>query len=362
MSRGKEQAAQAGGEAEEQAAAEEQLDQEGAPEGESEEQLDQIEQAEARADSRLSEGGEGAAPEEEEPEDKPGKPPRPKKTSKERREERKAAERRVREERDYLLQQNAEILRRLAEVEGTALDSRAMTVDSRLSECLNDIAEAERLEFAAIEAKDSAGAIQARRIRDQAGLRANNLKAEKERLAQVLAQQKSRPVYQAPAPGAAEAQSHAAQFRADKTWLQFAQNGAPLNPASATALALDTALRQEGRLTDRDPAYWKELDRRLRAALPQMFGSTDEDEEGDEDPELEEVQITQQRSAGRPAQASQKGPRVGSSTRQQNAGTAYRLSPARVAAIKELGEWDDPKLKKQWIEYYQNWDREHGIS
>jgi hypothetical protein len=35
----------------------------------------------------------------------------------------------------------------------------------------------------------------------------------------------------------------------------------------------------------------------------------------------------------------------------------FRLSPDRVAAMKEAGMWDDPTLRQKAIRNYANWDR-----
>lgn len=275
---------------------------------------------------------------------------RRKKTSRERREERKRTERRIREERDYLLQQNQAILQRLAQVEGATIENRGATLDTQLQECLNDAATAENLELDAQQQGDWDGVRQARRLREAAQNRAGLFKTEKERLANALAQRQSQQQTVAPTPGAAEIQRLSAQFRADKPWLQFAANGVPMNDESAVALTIDRALKKEGRYSEYEEAYWDELAKRTKAALPQMFGEAE-----DEDTE-EEVQV-------RPKVKSQarKGPVVGASGNQGTSGTKVRVSPERVAALKEIGAWDDPKLRAEYLKEYERYDREHGV-
>lgn len=320
-----------------------------------------------KGDSRLAAGGEEEVDEDEQPGD--GKAARPKKTSKQRRDERRASERRVREERDFLVQQVNDMRQRLSQVEGNSLDLHTMTVDSRLSECLNDAEQAERLEIAAREAKDVEGELQARRIREKASSQAGLLKNEKERLATLQAQRRSQPAPNAPVPGAEEIVSQAAQFRADKPWVQFAQNGAPLNAESAVALSIDHALNKEGKYSQRDPAYWRELDKRVKSALPHMFQSANDDQEDDIDDDEEDLEVIEtpkpQQRAAKPAAAApgKKGPAVGSSGRQQAAAPAgSRLSADRVAALKEMGVWDDPKSRAEWIAEYRKYDKEHGVN
>lgn len=320
-----------------------------------------------KGDARLAEGGEVEVEGDDEPD--AGKPDRPKKTSKQRRDERRASERRVREERDFLVQQVNEMRQRLSQVEGNALELHTMTVDSRLSECLNDAEQAERLEIAAREAKDVEGELQARRIREKASSQAGLLKNEKERLANAQAQRKTQP-QSAPVPGAEEIASQAAQFRANKPWVQFAQNGAPLNAESAVALSIDHALNKEGKFSQRDPAYWRELDKRVKAALPHMFQPASSDQEDDVDDDEEDLEVVETTPkplprAAKPAAAvpGKKGPAVGSSGRQQNAVQGgSRLSADRVAALKEMGVWEDPKSRAEWIAEYRKYDKEHGVN
>lgn len=294
----------------------------------------------------------------------PANPERPKKSSKQRRDERKAVERRVRDERDFLLQQNAEILNRLAAVEGTALNSHLVTVDSRLSECLNDVEQAERLEIAAREGKDVEAELQARKIRQKAADRASLFQTEKERLSSLMAQRKTAPQVPVPVPGAQEINQHAAQFRADKPWLQFGQNGAPINAETAVAVSIDHALSKEGRFGARDKSYWDELDKRVKAALPQLssgYHQEGDDLEDEDDPVVQQQQTTQKPKTATAKVAAvasgKKGPAVGSSARQGTSqGPPMRLSAERVSALKELGVWGTPE-QKEWVEEYAKYDR-----
>lgn len=290
----------------------------------------------------------------EEPDEEEEEPQRHKQTSKERREKRRQKERRIRDERDFLLQQVTDLTQRLSSVEGTALQTRMGLVDSQMSECLNDAASAESLEFDALQQGDRDGALQARRIAEAARERARLFKAEKERLGSYTQRQPQ----VAPSPGAAEIQRLSADFRADKPWLQFGANGVPLNPETAVALSIDHALKKEGRHSEYESDYWQELDRRVKAAVPHLFAGGDDDDLDDE------VDVGEEKAEVKkpaPKQAARKGPAVGSSGAQAASGTPKQtLSPERVAAIKELGEWDDPKLRDEWIKYYQRYDREHA--
>ena len=301
---------------------------------------------------------EKAEPEEEkaeEDEEDDDEPRHRKQTSKERREKRRLKERRVREERDFFLQQVNDLTQRLSQVENGSIQTRLGLVDSQMSECLNDAATAESLELDARNQGDRDGEIQARRLREAATKRADLFKAEKDRLSQYLTQRQNQPQV-APPPGAAEIQRLSADFRADKPWLQFGANGVPMNPETAVALAIDHALKKEGRYSEYESDYWQELDRRVKNAVPHLFRDGDEVDVSEEKDEVKpEPKKAPVKAAAR------KGPAVGSSGAQAASGAPRRtLSAERVAAIKELGDWDDPKARAEWIKYYEQYDREHA--
>jgi hypothetical protein len=323
----------------------------------------EVEEEPAKASGRLAEGGEAGEEGGEGGAD--GERARPKKTSKQRRDERKRTERLIREERDFYQSQYRDVLSRLNEIEATGLDSRMLVVDGRLNECLNDAAQAESLEMEALKAGNTQEVIQFRKVREAANGKANLFRQEKERLAQAQAQRTSRKTTPAPTPGAAEVAAHAARYRADKAWLQFDQSGAPLNAETAVALSIDAALKREGDLNEREADYWQELDKRVRSALPRLFGepvSGDADDDEDDEPVEPVIQQPTKAAPARAAAAAsgRKGPAVGSSGSQQAAGPTYRLSKERIEALKEIGEWDTPEQRKSWAKHYQQWDKEHS--
>lgn len=334
----------------------------------------------APLDEEAATGGEEQVAEGEEQGEPEPEAPKPRKESKRYHERRQY--RRLQTERDYLLAQNQQIINRMAVVETTALASWLSTVDSQLSECQNDADTAERLELEALQGNDNESVRTARRIREQATNKAAVLRADKERISRALEQAKqSRPP--APPPqvtGADEETSRLLKdFQANKPWLKFNEQGLPANAETSVVWALDQQLVHEGQLDTDDPEYWQELNKRVRSALPRLFG--DEPEEGgDEDDDLQQLDTSQngtqrqgsprraaapagQRQGQAPRAAGRRGPAVGSSTRQGNAGQGRpRLAPERIAAIKELGEWNDPKKRQEWVDYYAAYDKEHGVS
>jgi hypothetical protein len=328
------------------------------------------------ADARLAEGGEVNDPNSHGADEQaPGQNAqgRHKKTAQERKDQYRRAAKRYREERDYALQQNFEIMQRLAAVEGSAIETRLLTVDGRLVEHQNDADTALNLEAEALKQGDTEALRQARQIREAALSKVNVLKAEKDRLTQAIQQRASRPpVQQPPVPGQAEIQKHVADFKADKPWLQFGPQGQPVNRESAVLHAIDLAMQGEGRLHANEPEYWAELNKRAKAALPHLFGETDEGADDDDDVDTAQV-TTQQRTTVPPAKATvaapvRKGPVTAGSGRQATAGPVRkRLSPERVDALKQIGVWDartpaEIKERDAYIKEYEKYDREHGIT
>jgi hypothetical protein len=330
-------------------------------------------------EARLAEGGEADLDEEGEGSQGQGKDEHHrhdgKKTRKQRQDQYRRAARRLREERDFALEQNFEILQRLAAVEGTALETRLLTIDGRIAEYQNDADQALSLETQALTQGDQEALRQARLIREQALSRKTVLESEKGRVQAAInarASQPQRP-QQRPLPGQAEINQLATQFKANKPWLQFRQDGSPANRETAVYHAIDLAMQAEARFTPNEPEYWQELDRRGRSALPHLFGEDDVDL-GDGD-EVETVQQTQHKQAPPQRQAPQaqrtaRGPAVAGSGRQANAsGSAHHdLLPAQVAHLKEEGLWGnnlnaaDKKERDELIKYFRQHNRANGAN
>lgn len=132
---------------------------------------------------------------------------------------------------------------------------------------------------------------------------------------------------------------------------------------SAIVLAIDNALTNEGEHDPSTPAYWKELERRVKKQLPHMFDGSNVDDEDDEDlddPEPRE----QRRSAGNGQGSRRQAPqrRSGGPRMPSNAGggggapKTFYISAERKQAMIEAGVWDDTKLRNRYIKQYQKWD------
>ena len=112
---------------------------------------------------------------------------------------------------------------------------------------------------------------------------------------------------------------------------------------SAIVLAIDQRLTQEG-WDPRKKDYWDELSKRVARRLPEVAARQDDHDDDDE-----------------PAQKPPKKSPVAGSGR-DSGGTSknvIRISPERKKLLQEMGVWDDPKKRLEYVRYYQAYDAEH---
>ena len=236
------------------------------------------------------------------------------KTARERRLARNRNKALLRAENQALSSQVQHLMQRLSALETGQGDSRLAILDSEIKRCSDDLATADQVYVAAVDAnaKGQAGAaadvLAAQRFREDAKRRADSLTAERQQLAYQQTQARSMPPPQLPPPGSAIADQREAEFKASRPWLQFDPTGRPGNIESGVARAISAALRAEG-ADPATPDYWQQLDTRLRGALPQMHAGAEED--GDDEEDGEEEDETPPRTAPKvngdscPAQRSQ---------------------------------------------------------
>lgn len=108
----------------------------------------------------------------------------------------------------------------------------------------------------------------------------------------------------------------------------------------------EIASRIDRKLTDEgwDPKteeYWEELDARLSRYLPEKRKPVYNDSNSNPRNQRPRSMVE---SSGRESIASTRG-------------TEFRLTPERVAAMKEAGLWDNPELRRKATEKYAMWDR-----
>lgn len=136
---------------------------------------------------------------------------------------------------------------------------------------------------------------------------------------------------------------------------------------SAVVLAIDNALTEEGEFDPATPAYWKELEKRVKRRIPEAFEATDDDDDDDlddEDDRRGNGRSQQRQNGGRqPQRRSGGGPRMPSNAGGGGGGPkTFYLSAERKAAMIEAGVWDDVKLRNKYIKQYQKWDAANASS
>jgi hypothetical protein len=246
-----------------------------------------------------------------------------------RREIQKRAKENAQRELDMLRHTNAELMRRVAAIEGHTLQSNEQGIDQRLQQTLYEIRQAEQIMARATEAGNGEDVVAAIRIRDEAMSRAQQLQYNKQQMAQVR-EQAAQPT------GDPRVQSYASEWMQANPW--YSPQGG--DDDSAVVNAIDAAMTAQGY----DPtsrAYWEELTRRVAARVS-------DDDGGDS-----------RQSAPR-----RKAPPQGNT--REHAPTSTRkevyVTPERKAAMIEAGIWDDPVARNRMLKAYQAYDKNGSAS
>lgn len=155
--------------------------------------------------------------------------------------------------------------------------------------------------------------------------RAKELRTFKENAVQAL---------NAPAVPDAATTTHAQTFLGRNRWYQ---GPASAEPDSQVLTLLDNALAREG-WQPNSPAYWQELERRAATYLPHRMKG--------------QQAAAEDKVARSPVAGSS-----GGDARSPNGSQRFTLSPARVAAIKDAGKWDDAKERDRMIRAYRDYDK-----
>lgn len=219
-----------------------------------------------------------------------------------------------------LEQQTQELLRRLASVEGHAMQSNAQTLEDRLAKAQRDVQQAEHFIAKATEAGNGEDVVAAMRIRDQAMAETNQLAQQKQQLEQ--------------------ARQQVAMPQVDPTVVNYAKQWMEANPwydpqardrESALTKAIDNELVREG-YNPASREYWEELTDRVAEAI------------GEDAP---------------PAPRRKKrGPPTGNTREHAPVSTKREIyvTPERKQAMIEAGVWDDPTLRQRYLKAYQSYD------
>lgn len=243
------------------------------------------------------------------------------KSNRDRRKKRREMQRRAKEAAERKIQllerQNAEMLQRLAAIEGHTQNASAQTLQQRIAAKQREIQQAEMIIAKATEAGNGDDVVAAMRIRDQAIAEAQQLNTA----AQQFEAQRQQP-------------------RVDPNVVSYAKQWMDANPwydpsgrdrDSALTKAIDNELAAEGF----DPAsreYWEELTARVADAI------------GDGDA-----------PASKPKR---KAPPTGRTREHAPVSTKKEIyvTPERKQAMIEAGVWDDPVLRQRYLKAYQAYD------
>jgi len=289
---------------------------------------DQADQAEAQSDDDDDDGdddGRMGVSEDDSEGEIVDKTRRTRDTRTKRRQVQKAAKERSQQELSYLRQQNAELMKRMAAVEGNTLSQNAAGVEQQMQHALAEARQAETIMARAIEAGNGDDVTTAMRLRDEARDRANQLSAYKQRVEEAAKQ--------ATAPRVdPRVQSYAQQWLEANPW--YDPSGR--DEDSAVTKTIDDRMVREG-WNPASSEYWHELTRRVA-------GRMNVDTDG---------------PAGSDRTPRRKAPPTGNT--REYAPTSTRnevvVTPDRKQAMIEAGAWDDPVARKRLLKAYQEYDR-----
>lgn len=242
-----------------------------------------------------------------------------------RRQLQKVAKERSQQELAYLREQNAELMRRMAAVEGNTLTQNAAGVQQQLQQALAEARQAEQIMARAIEAGNGEDAATALRIRDEAKERAAQLSTYKDRFEAAAKE--------ATAPRAdPRVTNYAQQWLSANSW--YDPQGR--DEDSAVTKAIDNALAREG-WNPASEEYWHELTRRVAGRMNVDTGEP----------------------AGSDRTPRRKAPPTGNTREYAPVNTRNEVvvTPERKQAMIDAGAWDDPVARKRLLKAYQEYDR-----
>lgn len=259
-----------------------------------------------------------------------------KKERKKRRERQKAARDAAQARLRQLEAQNATLAQRLEALEGGQVNTQKALADRAVEEARAEVARAERIMAAAVEAGNGEDAVEAQRLRDEARDRAKTL----EEFSKTL---------KTPTTATPAANPQAASYKA--AWLDanpwFKPDGS--DEDSAITIAIDNRVRAEGY----DPGsveYWNELTKRVARRL--AGGATPPRQQQDD-------------SATAPASKDtrRKGPPMGDSRNHAPPSTRREVyvTPERKKAMQDAGYWEDPVKRTQMLKAYAAHDRDNPV-
>ena len=233
-----------------------------------------------------------------------------------------------------LKKQNTELAQRIAQLEKKTSGAELARVDKAIDDA------GVQVEFAKMKMKEAVGQqdgdalVQAQEMLYEAQRKLESLNTLKENATRQMSQQ-PKPNIELPDP---LVQRMAAKWMERNTW--YDPQAKDLD--SEIAQRIDRKLTEEGY----DPTsedYWEELDERLQKYLPHRSSQGYNDRNRNQKPPRSVVTSSGRESSG-----------SGSSRPNE-----FRLTPDRVAAIKEAGMWDNIEQRNKMIRKFAEWDRQN---
>ena len=230
-----------------------------------------------------------------------------------------------------LKNQNQQLAERLAHLEKRTSGAELARVDKAIDDTQVQIEYAKMKMREAVANQDGDAVVRAQELMYESQRKVESLKSIKDQATRQMSQP-PKPTMNMPDPAV---QRNAAAWMERNPWY----NPEAKDMDSEIAQRLDKKLTEEGY----DPSnqdYWDELDDRVSKYMPH-------------------------RSESAPQRASPQRPRMTGSGRESaptGRANEFRISPERVAAMREAGMWDNPELRAKAIKKYAAWDRENKRS
>jgi len=263
---------------------------------------------------------------------------RKRETAAERRNRAKEAKIRDKRELDFQRRELKRLEQTVHDLTQGQIVTRVTELDNRLASAQAEVSQWEKVKAMAISKHEGADAVAADNFLNAARDKANQAHWEKQQVITAAQQQPARVQQEVPFQGLMQ------EFLDANEW--YDPKG--VDEDSLIVKAIDNAVAQKYKPTD--PAYWRELQKRVDARLGNDRRQSRNDDSNEDD--VEEPVVTRRRQ----------GPPVGGSNRSNSSGgggsaTQIRLSPERVQAMKDAGLWEDPKVRARMAKTYSEYDR-----
>lgn len=232
---------------------------------------------------------------------------------------------------NVLKKQNQQLAERLANLETRTSGAELARVEKVMDDTAVQIEYAKMKMKEAVANQDGDALVRAQELMYESQRKYESLKNLKENATKQMSQAPKQNI-QLPDPAV---QRNAADWMARNAW--YDPSGKDFD--SELTQSVDKRLTAEG-YDPSTPEYWEELDDRLTKYLPHRYSQSRS--ESTPQPRRRSP-VTSTGREGAPART----------------GTSFTLSPERVAAIKEMGAWDDPEKRKKMVQRFAEYDRQN---